>query len=121
MVRMSLLSTVLIAFGALSIDAKAQELSHRSGAISGPRTFYSPSDFYQKGLIYRVQTGQAGFYRLCNDDGLKRYSPYIEWSEKKKQKPGLVPYQVSSLVKDTQRKIIRWNWGKADCGDGNCK
>lgn len=121
MVRMAILSAFLIAFGALSINAQAQDLSRRSGTSNGPCSFYSPSDFYQKGAIYRVQTGQAGLYRLCNDDGLKRYSPYIEWSEKKNQKPGLVTYQVSSLIKDAQRKIVRWNWGKADCGNGNCK
>ena len=120
MVRTAVLLVSSFLIGSLSINAQAQELSHRNLEKSGTKTYYSPSDIHHGGIIYRIQTGQAGLYRLCNDDSQKRYSPYIEWHEMCKQKPGLVISEVSSVFKDAQRKVVRWNWGKAACSGKNC-
>jgi len=121
MFRTTVLLVTIFVSGGSSTTAMAEELSYRHGEMGGSKAYYSPSDFYDRGVIFRVQTGQAGLYRLCNDDGLKRYSPYIEWSQINKQKPSLLVYEVSSVLKDAQRKVIRWNWGKAACGNGNCR
>ncbi|MFM7118611.1 MAG: hypothetical protein ACKO0N_18445 [Planctomycetota bacterium] len=40
---------------------------------------YSPDDPFTKGLVYRLQTGQAGKYFNCDCEEEKRYSPYIYW------------------------------------------
>jgi hypothetical protein len=40
---------------------------------------YSPDDPFTKGLVYRLQTGQAGKYFNCDGEEEKRYSPYIYW------------------------------------------
>jgi hypothetical protein len=40
---------------------------------------YSPDDPFTKGLVYRLQTGQAGKYFNCDCEEQKRYSPYIYW------------------------------------------
>ena len=113
-----LVSSFLI--GSLSINTQHNKSSNENLEKSCKKTYYSPSDIHHGGIIYRIQTGQAGLYRLYNDDSQKRYSPYIEWHEVCKQKPGLVISEVSSVFKDAQRKVVRWNWGKAACGGRNC-
>jgi len=40
---------------------------------------YSPDDPFTKGIVYRLQTGQAGKYFNCDCEEEKRYSPYIYW------------------------------------------
>ena len=73
---------------------------------------YCPNDIEAGHLIYRVQTGQAGLFRTCNDDHLKRYSPYVEWRVQPTPQRSLISYEISSVFKDLQRKVVRWNWGK---------
>ena len=81
---------------------------------------YRPCDIEAGHLIYRVQTGQAGLFRTCNDDHLKRYSPYVEWRVQPTPPRRLVSYEITSVFKDFQRKVVRWNWGKAGCNTHPC-
>ena len=49
---------------AVAGEPRAHLLGH------GP-SHYSPADFFEGKIGYRIQTGQAGLYRKCNDDAQK--------------------------------------------------
>ena len=78
--------------------------------------FYSPDDWHKASLAQRVATGHAGFYRNCDDDAAKRYSPYIEWTCKPRSwnafPPGLT---LSTIPADLQRKTDRHLAGQGAC------
>ncbi len=40
---------------------------------------YSPDDPWQRGNVFRMQTGHSGLFRNCDNEELKRFSPYICW------------------------------------------
>ena len=65
---------------------------------------YCPNDIEAGHLIYRVQTGQAGLFRTCNDDHLKRYSPYVEWRVQPTPQRSLISYEISSVFKDLKER-----------------
>ena len=78
--------------------------------------FYSPDDWHRASWIQRVATGHAGFYRNCDDDASKRWSPYIEWTCKPQGLGALPPRQtLSTIPADLQRKTDRHLWGQGGC------
>lgn len=78
--------------------------------------FYSPDDWNQAPWLQRVATGQAGFYRNCDDDSAKRYSPYIQWTCKPQGLNAWPPRMtLSTLACDFDRKVQRHLWGQGGC------
>lgn len=74
--RMALVALLLVV--GLNQVAEAQ-LTQIRRDYRQPMT-YSPADPFSKGLVYRLQTGQAGKYFNCDGEEEKRYSPYIYWT-----------------------------------------
>lgn len=72
---------------------------------------YQPDDHVNRGLIYRMQTGHAGFFKNCDGDLDKMYSPYINWN----CRPGSPPRPVSNSVRDFDRKLTRFRDGAGGC------
>jgi len=40
---------------------------------------YSPDDPWERGNVFRMQTGHSGLFRNCDNEEQKRFSPYICW------------------------------------------
>lgn len=80
---------------------------------------YSPCDHQQRGLVYRTQTGHAGFFGNCDDDRLKMNSPYIDWHCR--MADCRLPAQfVSEMFGDFFRKNQRLTDGAGACVWGRC-
>ena len=80
---------------------------------------YSPFDYQQRGLVYRVHTGHAGIFGNCDDDRQKMVSPYIDWHCRTRQ-PNLAIWFVRDLFADTFRKSQRVADGAGACLIGRC-
>lgn len=78
--------------------------------------YYSPDDWNQASWLQRVATGQAGFYRNCDDDSAKRYSPHVYWTCKPQSLRAWPPRTtLSTLASDFDRKVQRHLWGQGGC------
>ena len=90
-----------------------------------PRTTqYAPDDYETRGRIYRLQTGQAGFFGDCDDDRSKRFNEHINW-----KCATHMPFNpLNDLLNDFQRRAQRIRDGQGACartisprGRGSCK
>lgn len=80
---------------------------------------YSPFDHANRGLIYKLQTGHAGWFGKCDDDRQKMVSPYIDWHCRKSD--ACLPIQFTKdLFGDIFRKSDRLRDGAGGCACGNC-
>jgi hypothetical protein len=83
------------------------------GAVQ-PLENYAAEDFQNRGLLYRMQVGQAGLFRNCDEEPCKRYSPYINWDHR----PCQPQYRlVTDMIGDWNRKVERLMGGAGACAD----
>lgn len=81
---------------------------------------YSPFDHANRGLIYKMQTGHAGWFGKCDDDRQKMVSPYIDWHCRKPD--ACLPVQFTKdLFADIFRKSDRLRDSAGGCACGNCQ
>ncbi len=90
---------------------------------------YSPFDHANRGLIYKMQTGHAGWFGKCDDDRQKMVSPYIDWHCRKPD--ACLPvrftkdlfadiFKKSDRLRDSAGGCICGDCNSADC-NGNCE
>jgi hypothetical protein len=78
---------------------------------------YQPTDHWNRGGVYRVQTGHAGFFADCDDDVNKLYSPYISWGCRPDRKYNL----FVDMFNDVHRRQQRFLAGAGACATGVCQ
>ncbi len=75
---------------------------------------YSPDDYKTQSLLYRIQTGHAGFFGECDQDRQKLHSPYITWGCRTHKKCN----PIADFWNDIYRKRNRLAQGAGDCVAG---
>lgn len=88
--------------------------------VSDKYAQYSPFDHANRGLIYKMQTGHAGWFGKCDDDRQKMVSPYIDWHCRKPD--ACLPVRFTKdLFADIIKKSDRLRDSAGGCVCGQCK
>ena len=111
-----LLSAVAVLCVWLAVGESASAQTVARDYVVDRHAFYSPEDYERRGLMYHIHTGQAGFYRQCDDDWVKRYSPYITWQQRpdRRCKPALFR-PVGQMLDSIDEKLFRFRAGQGAC------
>ncbi len=81
---------------------------------------YSPDDPCYRGKIFQLHTNHYGKFSDCDQEEMKRYSPYIYWTTH--CEPDFVPYKscLQSLREDVAKIRRRVSDGAGDCCQQGC-
>lgn len=100
---------VLLLVGLLTGPAFGQNLFLDYGR-KAPASF-SPSDPWERGYVFRNQTGHGGLFYNCDGQEEKRHLPWIHWCGPTPERPC-----IENLVKDWRCQVSevkqRVRWGK---------
>ena len=73
-----ILGILFSSYFSLATNANAQQVPPKNENCV-PTEIHQPSDPWNRGKLYKIQTGNSGLFFNCDGEQAKRYSPYIYW------------------------------------------
>lgn len=110
----SFIASALVAIFALACQSAKAQIPSARQVIHDYRqpVQYSPDDPWVRSAIFRQQVGYYGRFFNCDDEELKRYSPYIHWRCQDNRQCQRGPVQTA---RDDWNKVLqRIAWGSCD-------
>lgn len=107
-------ASLIAMFGVVPSASNAQNVI--KDYVVDQHAYFAPSDYSDRGYIYRTQAGYSGCFNHCDDDESKRYSDFIYW----RQRSGMlkrISYlnPVPHVAIDLHERLARLAAGAGGC------